>query len=314
MKIIFAGTPEFALPALETLLNSHHQICAVYTQPDRPAGRGQRLTASPVKNLAIANKLPLYQPLTLKDFSTQQQLQDLNAAILVNVAYGMLLPEAVLNIPQLGCINIHPSLLPRFRGAAPIQRAIMAGDAITGVTIMKMDLGLDTGDLYQQSSLPIDNYDTTVTLMEKTAKIGAKLLLEVLTKIENGQALATPQNNAQATYANKISKEEGKIDWQKSALAIERMIRAFNPWPVAFTEINGKYFRIWQATTKPQLTGTEIPPGTIIQIDKNSIEVMTKEGILRLLKIQLPGGKPLPVADIINAQPQEFTVGKKLSA
>lgn len=316
MKIIFAGTPLFALPALRKLLSSHHQICAVYTQPDRPAGRGQKLTPSPTKTLAQAYNLPLYQPPTLKDQSAQQELRDLDADILVNVAYGMLLPEAVLNIPKLGCINIHPSLLPRWRGAAPIQRAIMAGDAITGVTIMKMDIGLDTGDIYKQISLPIDNTDTTQTLAQKTAEIGANLLIEVLAEIENGTAKTTTQDNSQTTYANKISKEEGKVDWHKSAIEIERMIRAFNPWPIAYMQIDEEHIRIWQAkveTAEPTATFIAMQSGTIIKADKDGIRVKTGDDkLLCLLKIQLPGGKPLMVSDIINAKQQKFAPGQKL--
>ena len=311
MKIIFAGTPEFALPTLQALLHSPHKICAVYTQPDRKAGRGQKLTASPVKELALANNLPLYQPTSLKDPIAQKQMQKLNADILVNVAYGLLLPEAVLNIPKFGCINIHPSLLPRFRGAAPIQRAIMAGDTITGVTIMKMDVGLDTGDIYKQITLPINNTDTTAALIKKTSEIGARLLLEVLAEIETRSDKATPQNNEQTVYANKISKEEGKIDWHKSAEEIDRMIRAFNPWPIAYTEINGKYIRIWEAKIKP--TKQHATPGTIIHADKNGIEVMTGSGLLCLLNIQLPGSNPLHVKDILNAHQQEFAVGQKFA-
>jgi len=313
MKVIFAGTPEFALPVLQALLNSPHKICAVYTQPDRPAGRGQKLTASPVKQMALAYNLPLYQPLTLKDPTTQKQLQDLNADIFIDVAYGLLLPETVLNIPKFGCVNIHPSLLPRFRGAAPIQRTIMAGDTTTGVTIMKMDVGFDTGDIYKQEILPIDNTDTTETLMKKTSEIGAKLLLKVLTEIELGSAKSTPQNHQQSTYATKISKEEGKIDWHKSAKEIERMIRAFNPWPIAYTEIDGKYIRIWQATVKSsKQDNLNTTPGTIVHTDKNSIDIITSNGILCLLKIQLPGGKPLLIQDVLNAHQQLFAIGQKL--
>jgi len=317
MKIIFAGTHEFALPELQALLSSQHKICAVYTQPDRPAGRGQKLTASPVKKMALANNLLLYQPTSLKDPAAQKQLQELNADILVNVAYGLLLPEAVLNIPKFGCINIHPSLLPRFRGAAPIQRAIMAGDIITGVTIMKMDAGLDTGDIYKQTTLPIDDIDTTATLMKKTSEIGAKLLLEVLAEIEARSDKATPQGDKQTIYADKISKEEGKINWHKSAQEIDRMIRAFNPWPVAHTEINGKYIRIWEAKIKTIIQQKNTPnniPGTIIHTDKNSIDVLTGYGLLSLLNIQLPGSKPLPIKDILNAHQQEFAVGQKFSS
>lgn len=314
MKIIFVGTPDFALPALHALLHSSHEICAVYTKPDRPAGRGQKLTASPVKQLALTYNLPLYQPQTLKDSSVQKQLQSFNADVLIDVAYGLILPEAVLNLPKFGCINLHPSLLPRWRGAAPIQRAIMAGDTVTGVTIMKIDTGLDTGDIYKQVTLPIDNNDTSETLMEKTSEIGARLLLEVLDEIIAGLAKTITQNHSENTYANKISKDEGKINWQKNATEIERMIRAFNPWPVAYTTIDNQYIRIWQATIKnsaepkPNLQGASHAalPGTILHIDKNSIEVATTGGVLCLQKIQFPGGKPLEIKDLLNAHSKIF--------
>ncbi len=313
MKVIFAGTPKFSLPTLEGLINSPHEICAVYTQPDRPAGRGQKLTASPVKNLALTHKLPIYQPTTLKDPEAQKQLRDLEADIFIDVAYGLLLPEIILNTPKFGCINIHPSLLPHFRGAAPIQRAILAGDTLTGVTIMRMDTGLDTGDIYKQETLTIDNTDTTASLMEKAAQIGAKLLLEVLTEIETGQAQLRPQSNDNTTYANKVSKEEGKIDWQKSAAEIARMIRAFIPWPIAYTEIENNYIRIWHAEIKNNNTSaTHVDPGTIIAGSKDGIEVATGNGTLCLLKIQFPGGKPLLVHDILNAHKDLFAIGKKL--
>ena len=315
MKIIFAGTSEFAIPALEALQNSQHEICAVYTQPDRPAGRGQKLTASPIKKLADSYNLPIYQPATLKDIDAQKQLRDLNADTLVNVAYGMILPEAVLNMFKFGCVNIHPSLLPRWRGAAPIQRAIMAGDKITGVTIMQMDIGLDTGDIYKQEILPIENTDTSEILFSKTAAIGAKLLLEVLAEIESGTAKITIQDDANSTYAKKITKEEGKINWHKNTQEIDCMIRAFNPWPIAYSEINNLTVRIWEATqVKDCELNLKISPGTIIQANKNGIDVATENGILHLIKIQLPGGKPLLAKDILNAHAQIFAKDNKFNS
>lgn len=312
MKIIFAGTSEFATLALKALLNSHHKICAVYTQPDRPQGRGQKLTASPIKKLAVAHNLPLYQPVTLKDPSSQKQLFDLSADILVNVAYGMILPEVILNGFKFGCINIHPSLLPHLRGAAPIQRAIMAGDQVTGVTIMQMDKGLDTGGIYKQEVLPIKNTDTTETLSIKAAELGAKLLLDVLADLENNKIKPIAQNDTQSTYAKKITKEEGKIDWHKDAQEIDCMIRAFNPWPIAYTEIDGTTIRIWEATVKNEVLA-DAKPGVIKQADKTGIDVVTNKGILCLLKIQFPGKKPLLVKDILNAYSKTFAPGKKFN-
>jgi methionyl-tRNA formyltransferase len=311
MKVIFAGASQFSLPALKELASSKHKICAVYTKPDQPAGRGLKLTPTPVKSLALSHNLPIFQPISFKNIETQKELSSLNADIFIDVAYGLLLPEAVLNIPKYGCVNIHPSLLPRFRGAAPIQRAILSGDTVTGVTIMRIDAGLDTGDIYKQELLPIDKSDTGETLSEKAALMGAKLLIEVLDKIENGFATATPQKaDQEIVYANKLSKEEGKIDWYKGAAEIERMVRAFIPWPIAYTLLDNNYIRIWEATVKND--SPQIPPGTIISADKNGINIATGNGILCLLKIQLPGGKPLAVQDILNAHKELFAVGKKL--
>ncbi len=311
LKIIFAGTPQFALPALKALLNSPHRICAVYTKQDKPSGRGQKLNPSPVKIFALQENLPLYQPKSLKDPLAQAELKNLNADILVDAACGLLLPHEILTAPKLGCINIHPSLLPRWRGAAPIQRVILAGDTITGVTIMKMDLGLDTGDIYKQTTLPIEPHDTAKTLSEKTAEIGAKLLLEVLNEIESGQAKATPQDDQQSNYAEKITKEEGQISFNKSAIELERMIRAFNPWPVAYLVIDELSVRIWESSVKPDTTSTiNQSPGTIIDINKISIDIKTKDGILAIHKIQLPGGKPITAIDLLNSNNQLFTPRK----
>ena len=301
MKIIFAGTPEFAIPALEALLNSTHKIVAVYTRPDRPAGRGRKLTASPVKEFALAHHIaPVYQPESLKNETAQEEMRTLQADILVNVAYGMLLPKTILEIPKYGCINIHPSLLPRWRGAAPIQRAILAGDKITGVSIMQMDEGLDTGDIYKQKELPIEDNDTSETLMNKASIVGAKLLLDVIEKIASGSINHTPQTEAETTYAQKLEKEEGKIDWQKSAIEIERAIRAFQPWPIAYTEINNETIRVWQAAIVNN-TNESKTPGTIINANKNGIDIATGNGTLRLLKIQLPGGKILTPQEFLNS-------------
>ena len=313
MKIIFTGTAEFALPALEQLLNSKHTICAVYTKPDAPAGRGQKLTASAVKIFAETHGLKVYQPLSLKDPITQDMMRALDADALVNVAYGLLVPEAILTMFKFGCINIHPSLLPRWRGAAPIQRAILAQDKITAVTIMKMDQGLDTGAIYLQETLPIETTDTSATLFTKTAVLGAKLLLKVLDKLESDGLISNKQDDATTTYAHKITKEEGQINWQDTTQTIDCQIRAFNPWPIAYTNIDNLLVRIWQAKI---LTNISIPnhkPGTIYQVGKDGIDVITQNGLLRLSKIQLSGGKPLLVKDILNAHAKTFAVGKSFS-
>lgn len=306
LKIIFAGTPSFAATALQALLKSHHHIVAVYTQPDRPKGRGQKLTASPVKELALHYKLPVYQPDTLRN--QQEELRSLNADIMVVAAYGLLLPADVLTIPRLGCINIHASLLPRWRGAAPIQRAILAGDKETGITIMQMEQGLDTGPMLLQAICPIDDNDTTGTLHDKLADLGAKTLLKTL---EQETFHPQIQDAARVTYAHKITKQEAQIHWQQSADEIDRQIRAFNPSPVTHTTLDNMTVRIWQAE-KSGFTQKSCHPGEILQMNALGIQVATGQGMLRLLKLQLPGGKIVSAADICNAQNHLFTVGKVL--
>lgn len=310
MKIIFAGTAEFALPALKQLLNSKHVICAVYTKPDAPAGRGQKLTASAIKLFAEEHGLKVCQPLSLKDLDTQDQMRALGADVLVNVAYGLLVPEAILNMFKFGCVNIHPSLLPRWRGAAPIQRAIISQDQITAVTIMKMDKGLDTGDIYLQETLPIETTDTSATLFTKTSELGAELLLKALDQLESGDLKGIKQDDTQSNYAYKITKEEGEVDWRNTVQAIDCQIRAFNPWPIAYTKIDDLIIRIWQAEVLTNSPILDYNPGTIYQADKHGIDVVTQNGLLRLIKIQLPGGKPLLVRDILNAHAKTFAVGK----
>ena len=307
MKIIFAGTPEFAIPSLDKLYHSKHEICAVYTQPDRPKGRGQKLASTPVKIFALQHNLPIVQPENFRDETTKNQLKAFAADVFIDVACGLFLPKSVLTIPKFGCINIHPSLLPRFRGAAPIQRAILAGDTVTGITIMQMDEGLDTGNIIKQIECPIETTDTTLTLSNKLAQLGAKLLLEVINELESGPLNTTPQNNALSNYAEKINKEEAKIDWNMSISQIDRMIRAFNPWPIAFIEIKGLTLRIFEAKIINTIPSAK--PGTIMQKTKNTIEIATKDGILQLLKIQLPGGKVLDVKDVLNARKELFVVG-----
>jgi methionyl-tRNA formyltransferase len=311
MKVIFAGTPEFSLPALKAIYESSHKICAVYTQPDRPSGRGLKLTASPVKQLSQELNLPVCQPINLKNPEAQKQFLAFNADIFVDVACGFLIPKEILNAPKYRCINIHPSLLPRWRGAAPIQRAILAGDQITGVTIMQMDAGLDTGAIYKQISLPIENHDTTASLWEKCAVIGAKLLLEVLDEIEEGKAILTSQDDSKANYAEKITKEEAKLNWNLNAIELDRLVRAFNPKPIAYTEIDNQIIKIWQTQVLTNSVSKNELPGTIIKTDKDGIDVITGSGILRLQKIQLAGGKILAVADVLNSKKNLFNVGNK---
>lgn len=300
MRIIFAGTPEFAVPSLRTLLQAKHDICAVYTQPDRPAGRGRKLQPSPVKELALSANIPVYQPLSLKSDVEIKQLADLKPDLMVVVAYGMILPQAVLDIPKLGCINVHASLLPRWRGAAPIQRAIMAGDAQTGVTIMRVIYKLDAGDMLHKEVCEITAQDTAATLHDKLAQLGAIGLEKVLPTLESGALQAEPQDENLVTYAEKLTKPEANIDWSLSAQQIDRNIRGLNPWPVAQTLFNGEVLRIWQAEAITSAAKAE--PGSIINANK-TLDVATGEGLLRLLEVQLPGGKRMPAQAFLNAHP-----------
>ena len=299
LKIIFAGTPEFAAASLAALLGSGHEVIAVYTQPDRPAGRGRKLAASPVKALALEHHLPVLQPVSLRDEAVQQELAALNADIMVVVAYGLILPEPVLAAPRLGCINVHASLLPRWRGAAPIQRAILAGDAETGVTIMQMDKGLDTGDMLRIVRCPIELTDTAEILHDRLAGLGSAALLDTLEMIAQGNAQPEGQDDAQANYAEKLQKAEALIDWQQSAEQLSRTVRAFNPWPVAFTRCDEKNLRIWLAEALPN--STDAIPGTVLAESRDGIDVATGDGILRVQQLQMPGGKALSAEQFLNA-------------
>jgi len=309
LKVIFAGTPDFAAKHLSALLDSEHEVVAVYTQPDRPAGRGKKLTASPVKVLAEESNIPVYQPHSLKVEDAQQELAALNADLMVVVAYGLLLPTAVLNAPRLGCINVHGSILPKWRGAAPIQRAIWAGDAETGVTIMQMDEGLDTGDMLHIATLPIAANDTSATMYDKLAELGPKALVDVVNDFESYSP--TKQDDTQATYAKKLSKEEALIDWSEDAEQIERNIRAFNPWPVAWMQVEDQNVKVWAANVVT-LSNT-CPPGTIVSANKEGITVATGRDALCITSLQIPGKKALPASDVINARKAWFEVGRCLT-
>ncbi|EKO3410299.1 methionyl-tRNA formyltransferase [Vibrio fluvialis] len=311
LRIVFAGTPDFAARHLAALLSSEHEVIAVYTQPDRPAGRGKKLTASPVKNLALEHNIPVYQPENFKSDEAKQELAALNADIMVVVAYGLLLPKAVLDTPKLGCINVHGSILPRWRGAAPIQRSIWAGDAETGVTIMQMDVGLDTGDMLKIATLPIEASDTSGSMYDKLAELGPQALVECLSDIAQGTAVAVKQDDALANYAQKLSKEEAKIDWTLTAQAIERCVRAFNPWPMSHFAIADNQIKVWQA--RVEAGSSNQAAGTILKADKTGIYVATGEEILVLESLQIPGKKALPVQDILNARASWFEVGSQLN-
>lgn len=311
LKIIFAGTPDFAAVALHALIDSAHQIIAVYTQPDRPSGRGLKLTPSPVKTLALQHHLPVYQPTSLKNVEEQTRLANFEADVMVVAAYGMLLPQVVLDMPRLGCINIHPSLLPRWRGAAPIPRTIFAGDKMTGVTIMQMDAGLDTGPMLLQKAYTLMKNETAQSLHDKLAKLGATLLLETLYLLATQQIKPVPQDNALATYAHKMTKAEALVDWHDSAISLEQKIRAFNPWPIAYTEWQAQPLRIWQAQVLTEKT--DAVPGVLIKASEEGLDIATGEGTLRLLQLQLPGGKILKAADFYHAKQAQLKIGEKFS-
>lgn len=299
MKIIFAGTPEFAAVALRALLETDHEIIAVYTQPDRPAGRGRKLTPGAVKQTALDAGIDVYQPLTLKEPEEQQKLADLGADIMVVAAYGLLLPQAVLDAPKLGCVNIHASLLPRWRGAAPIHRAILAGDSETGITIMQMDIGLDTGDMLLKRSCAIDKTDTSASLHDRLALMGGEAVVEALDKIDKQDIHPEKQDDSLAIYAHKLQKTEAKINWSLSAKQLDCQIRAFNPWPVAQCDFNGKVLRFWMSEVLDSDSSEK--PGVIVAATKQGIDISTGEGLLRVTSVQLPGGKAMDAASFINA-------------
>ncbi|UNH27147.1 methionyl-tRNA formyltransferase [Moellerella wisconsensis] len=311
LNIIFAGTPDFAARHLAALLKTHHNVVGVLTRQDKPAGRGKKLTPSPVKLLAEENAIPVFQPTSLRNDESQQWVADQNPDIMIVVAYGMILPEAILNLPRLGCLNVHGSLLPRWRGAAPIQRSIWAGDAQTGVTIMQMDIGLDTGDMLHKAILPISAQDTSASLYEKLAEVGPNALIETLNLITSGQAIPEKQDDKFANYAEKLSKDEARIDWALPAEQIERCIRAFNPWPISYFEVDEQLMKVWQAEVINEPHNQ--PVGTILRADKKGICIATGDGQLNILQLQPPGKKPMHAQDLLNSRRGSFIPGQKLN-
>lgn len=308
LNIIFAGTPEFAVPSLQALIDSPHRLAAVFTQPDRPAGRGRRLTASPVKQLAVSHHIPVHQPTSLKKAVEQERLRGLDADLMVVAAYGLILPATVLGIPRLGCVNVHASLLPRWRGASPIAHAILAGDDVTGITIIQMNTELDAGDMLDWEECPIEPHDTAQSLHDRLSVLGARTLMETLDKLIRGEAVPTPQAGDQATFAPKLDKAAAELDWRQSAPVLERTVRAFNPWPVAHTYMAGAPLRLWRALV---INGSAAqPPGTVLSATREGIDVACGEGVLRLTSIQRPGGRPLEVDDYLNAH--DIPVGTRL--
>jgi len=301
LRLVFAGTPEFAVPSLHACLASGAQVVAAYTQPDRPAGRGRKLAASPVKQAAVAAGIAVEQPETLRDESVRARLREYAPDLLVVVAYGLILPKAVLALPRLGCWNVHASLLPRWRGAAPIQRAILAGDGETGVDLMQMEAGLDTGPVLLEKRTPIAADDTGGRLHDRLAELGAEALAEGLAQVLGGGMLvATPQAADGVTYAHKLDKAEARLDWNEAAAALARKVRAFDPWPVAEAEIHGERLRIWSATPIAQVT--DAVPGSLVATHRDAIDVATGDGVLRIHELQREGGRRVAVRDWLNAR------------
>ena len=301
MNLVYAGTPDFAVPALQRLIDDGYHIVGVFTQPDRPAGRGRRPRPSPVKQLAERHGLAVLQPESFKDVSAQGELAALELDVMIVAAYGLLLPQPVLDIPRHGCINIHASLLPRWRGAAPIQRAILAGETITGVTLMQMEAGLDTGPMLASRECFIGEEDTAGDLHDRLARTGADLLGECLPAILDGTLKPTPQNEADATYAAKLSKEEAVLDWAEGAELLARRIRAYNPWPVAQVGFGGDRLRIWRAKALDGNPQSE--PGEVLAVGASGIDVAAGRGVLRITELQAPGGKRLGAREFLNGHP-----------
>jgi len=303
LKLIFAGTPEFSVPALYALHAAGHEIVAVLTQPDRPAGRGQKLKASPVKIAALDLDIKVLQPSSLRKAKIKKHLRTLQADAMIVAAYGLILPQSVLDIPPLGCINIHASLLPRWRGAAPIQRALEAGDKTSGITIMQMDAGLDTGGMLSSHSLEIEKLDTSQSLHDKLANLGANAIVSSLKLLAEGNLEANVQDDSEATYANKLHKSEALIDWSEPVEVIERKIRAFNPWPCAFTTYKNNSLRVWKSSVIDieSMPSTHVSIGSVIRCTSEGIDIQTGRGILRLHELQEAGRKRLTVDQFVNA-------------
>jgi methionyl-tRNA formyltransferase len=310
VRIVFAGTPDFAATALKALLDNHYPVSAVYTQPDRPAGRGRKLVPGPVKQVALDHQLPVFQPESLKTAEAQEELRALAPDVMIVAAYGLILPPEVLAIPTHGCLNIHASLLPRWRGAAPIQRAIAAGDRETGITIMQMDKGLDTGDMLLTRTTPITDEETGGSLHDRLAELGGEAIVAALKALQADELRAEPQDDSQACYAHKLSKQDGHINWQAPAREIHNLVRAFNPWPGTYTDLDDQRIRIHQTEILAE-TGPEAP-GTILRRTRDGVDVRCGDQSLRILRLQLPGSRAQSVNDLINGGREILLPGQEL--
>ncbi len=302
LKIVYAGTPEFAVPALEALVGSAHRVLAVYTQPDRPAGRGRKLQPSPVKQCALQHDIAVRQPLDFKSAEEREALRALQADLMVVAAYGLLLPAAVLDAPRLGCVNLHASLLPRWRGASPIQQAILAGDARTGITLMKMDTGLDTGDMIARREIDIDPCWSAGELQQALAPLAAELLMDKLPDIESALAAAQPQDDAAACYAPRLDKRQAEVDWNKTRAQLSREIRAYNPWPVSFTRLDNGNLRLWRAAEAGAGAGEAGPAGEVVAHDRSGVFVRCGDGLLQVTELQFAGRRRCDAAQALNAR------------
>lgn len=307
-RIIFAGTPDFASIHLQALLDAGIKPIAVYTQPDRPAGRGHKLCPSPVKALALEHGIDVYTPLNFKDENDIKTFEDLNADLCIVVAYGILLPQRIIDAPKCGCINVHGSILPKYRGAAPIQRSLLDGDQETGVSIMKLGLKLDAGDVFKIATLKIDDTDTSGTLFDRLATLGAKTLIEVLPSILDGTAVATPQDESLVTYAKKISKDESPINFNQDSKIVDRTIRGLSPWPVATTTLNDVKYKVFMSKVS-DVDNEGRTPGCIVSIDKEGINVACSTGCVKLITIQAPGKGQVKASDLARSRKEEFSVG-----